>query len=172
MYKQNGQLDIIFLTRKNEKFRVRLLSSSFISALTWFWHQPKSASNWRNLLNVKIIIWIHLLSRQSFSRRLITWKRIISDLFRITSWSEKGWRDNRWMKIINFASCKSCQLLDVLGWCQNHINAKIKADESNLTVKQYGLFRCQSKLFEYIRLFKRVHWQLKILFLLLCPKSY
>ena len=64
-------------------------------------------------------------------------------LFRVTGWREKGWRDNRWMKIIFFASSKSRLLLDVLVWCQNHVNADIKEDESNLTLN-FSFFRVKN----------------------------
>ena len=61
---------------------LRLLSSAFIFALTWFWHQQLTRFTWRDLVDVKMIIWIHLLSRQPFSRQPVTWKR---------SWCFKKW---------------------------------------------------------------------------------
>ena len=88
-----------------------------------------------------MIIWIHVLSCQLFSRQSVTPKRSLFKihqlLFRVTGWREMGWYDNRWIQIIIFTSNKSRQ---VNGWCQNHVNAKIKADESNLNVTFWGIF--------------------------------
>ena len=55
-------------------------------------------------------------------------------LFRVTGWREKGWRDSRWIQIIIFTSTKSRQVNRVNAWCQNHVNAKIKAAESNPSI--------------------------------------
>ena len=76
-------------------------------------------------------------------------------LFRVTGWREKGWRDNRWMKIIFFASSKSRLLLDVLGWCQNHVNADIKEDESNLTLN-FSFFRVKNIMSNCLFLFVHI----------------
>ena len=50
----------------------------------------------------------------------------------VMGWCEKGWRENRWIQIIIFKSTTLCQVNGVNDWCQNHVNIKIKADESNL----------------------------------------
>ena len=113
-------------------FCVNLILTSSIDAiyLTQF--------TWRDLVDVNMIIWNHLLSRQPYSRQPVTQKR---SLFKTSTslsgngLTQKGWRDNRWNQIIIFTSTKSRQVNRVKGWCQNHVY--VKADESNQKVKNF-----------------------------------
>ena len=86
----------------------------------------RTTSSWRNYLTSKCYR-VNKSQLCTLSKREVD--ALMIDLFRVTSWRQKGWRDNIRTQIINLTSIKIREMVDVL---DNVTITLTVLDESNL----------------------------------------
>ena len=86
----------------------------------------RTTSSWRNYLTSKYYR-VNKSQLCTLSKREVD--ALMIDLFRVTSWRQKGWRDNIRTQIINLTSIKIREMVDVL---DNVTITLTVLDESNL----------------------------------------